>query len=343
MQSPKNNSKVVVPPTFVEQKVGDIDMARPQPEPLIMLKVPTEGSGDDASRSLIPTPSTEVRSAAIVKTEQLKEVVQLREPVPPIAQPVISVQEHSALANAKDVLEAAADLNTSVSDRQAATPSVLPEAVIKHSEKPFDSTPQKNTESLLGGKSELTKTESLIPKSEAIKAQVEPAILVDQKLGKKQVEIAQQKLVDPPVSKQEKLRLKQQELKEFIDSVERFKPDSPGTGPLAQKPVEVVAIPKAKDIETLVPQQTAPEQPLAQTANVFTLQLMVLSKQSSVDDLLKKYPEMSSGLRSIQTVANGQQRFILEYGSYPDTASANKARQSLPPEFGHALVRKIHR
>jgi DamX protein len=68
---------------------------------------------------------------------------------------------------------------------------------------------------------------------------------------------------------------------------------------------------------------------------------MVLSKQASVNGILKKYPAMSSGFRIIKTAVNGQEKFILEYGSYPDAASANKARRSLPTEFRNAMVRKV--
>lgn len=94
-----------------------------------------------------------------------------------------------------------------------------------------------------------------------------------------------------------------------------------------QKPVEAVATTQQAEAEELL-------------ASTFTLQLMVLSKQESVDAILNKYPSIKSGIRVITAMANGQQKFILEYGSYPDNASANKVRQSLPAEFRKALVRK---
>lgn len=68
---------------------------------------------------------------------------------------------------------------------------------------------------------------------------------------------------------------------------------------------------------------------------------MVLSKQSSADDMFKKYPALAPDIRVIRTIAKGKEKFILEYGSYSDTESANKAKQSLPFEFHRALVRKI--
>jgi len=82
---------------------------------------------------------------------------------------------------------------------------------------------------------------------------------------------------------------------------------------------------------------------LAQSDNNFTLQLMVLSKQSSANDMLKKYPALESDIRVIKTIAKGKEKFILEYGSYSDATSANRARDSLPFEFRNALVRKVAR
>jgi septal ring-binding cell division protein DamX len=67
---------------------------------------------------------------------------------------------------------------------------------------------------------------------------------------------------------------------------------------------------------------------------------MVLSKQASVNSMLKKYPAMAAGVRTIKVLANGQEKFVLEYGSYPDAASASKAIQSLPAEFHNAMVKK---
>lgn len=84
-----------------------------------------------------------------------------------------------------------------------------------------------------------------------------------------------------------------------------------------------------------------PEESAKSSVNDFTMQLMVLSKQVSVDGILKKYPTLSPGIKIIKIVANGQEKFILEYGSYPNAISANKARLSLPAEFHNAMIRKI--
>jgi len=91
---------------------------------------------------------------------------------------------------------------------------------------------------------------------------------------------------------------------------------------------------QAKQEKTLKPD------PLKPSANHFTLQLIVLSKQASVNTILKKYPAMEPDIKTIKTRINGQDRFILYYGAYPDAASADRAKQSLPFEFRNALVKK---
>lgn len=144
-------------------------------------------------------------------------------------------------------------------------------------------------------------------------------------------------------AKQEKLKQEQAELRKSLNSVEPFKPDTLETIQIPQKPVDVTAVPEegVRPTEAATLQQVESGGISASTANNFTLQLMVLSKQSSVNDILKKYPAMESGIRVINTIANGKEKFVLEYGAYPDIASANKARQSLPFEFRDALARKI--
>ncbi|MDP1969862.1 MAG: hypothetical protein Q8K42_02870, partial [Methylobacter sp.] len=211
-----------------------------------------------------------------------------------------------------------------------------------------------------------------IAQNSEIKAQSEPVKAVE---GKKQSDVAQQKMADRLWASREKL--KQTELKKTVNSMEPFKPNQLETIQIPQKPVEVAGIPEQRVMETAAPQQVEPgrigslpiatlppfpavgrtgslpvatlppslavEAPSAPTVNNFTLQLMVLSKQSSADDMFTKYPALAPDIRVIRTIAKGKEKFILEYGSYSDTESANKAKQSLPFEFHRALVRKIAR
>lgn len=154
-------------------------------------------------------------------------------------------------------------------------------------------------------------------KNQAIKAQVELAdsAEIDRKPANKGPDVT-------PVKTAERL-----EINKKINSNEALTAGKQQIMQPPQKPVEAAATTQQAESEELL-------------ASTFTLQLMVLSKQESVDAILNKYPSIKSGIRVINALANGQQKFILEYGSYPDSASANKARQSLPPEFRKALVRK---
>jgi DamX protein len=134
---------------------------------------------------------------------------------------------------------------------------------------------------------------------------------------------------------------------EFKDQIEPM-----NAVPLEQKPeIKPVEVPEKKIIEPPVAQPekpkpaelkaiVKPEKSVLASANNFTLQLMVLSKQASVNSMLKKYPAMAAGVRTIKVLANGQEKFVLEYGAYPDAVSASKARQSLPAEFHNAMVKK---
>ena len=78
-----------------------------------------------------------------------------------------------------------------------------------------------------------------------------------------------------------------------------------------------------------------------QPVDNYTLQIMVLSKEQSAADVLKKYPLLKDNLKYLKTVVNGKERFVLLYGSFTSFALANQARQSLPPEFRNSVARKM--
>ena len=181
------------------------------------------------------------------------------------------------------------------------------------------------------------------PVAEKLAVKIQPAAVsavgLGQKPDNKQLAAAQQKTAESLWAKQEKV--KQTELSQTANSIERATANNLKTIQIPQKPVEIAAVLKGPVVETMVPQQVESEAALVQPANNFTLQLMVLSKQSSINDMLKKYPVLEPNFKTIKVLAKGKEKFILVYGSYPDMASANKAKQFLPFEFRNALVRKI--
>ncbi|GAB4272205.1 MAG: hypothetical protein Kow0065_21540 [Methylomicrobium sp.] len=78
-----------------------------------------------------------------------------------------------------------------------------------------------------------------------------------------------------------------------------------------------------------------------QSPTHFTLQLMVLSSQQSIVNVMNKYRTLRSELRYIETTIGGKQKFILLFGSYATHAEATRAANKLPGEFKGAWVRRF--
>jgi septal ring-binding cell division protein DamX len=67
-----------------------------------------------------------------------------------------------------------------------------------------------------------------------------------------------------------------------------------------------------------------------QPADNYTLQLMMLPKEQSIKDFIKKYQTLYPGFRYIKTITKDKEAFLLLYGSFTSAVLANKARLSLP-------------
>jgi DamX protein len=78
-----------------------------------------------------------------------------------------------------------------------------------------------------------------------------------------------------------------------------------------------------------------------QPVDNYTLQIMELSKEQSAADVLKKYPLLKDNLKYLKALVNGEERFVLLYGSFSSFALANQAKQTLPSEFRNSVVRKM--
>jgi len=107
------------------------------------------------------------------------------------------------------------------------------------------------------------------------------------------------------------------------------------------QPADSAAIPEAKETATTGTPTEGDEWLNIQPPGNFTLQVMLLSKEQSIKDFQKKYPSLAQDLKYTKTVINGKERFLLLYGSFSSSASASKAKQELPREFSHSLVKKI--
>jgi DamX protein len=317
MQSLKDDAKKAT--AIVEQKANSPEAAPPKPETQIMLPLP---------------PAQHSANEAKDAVEPLGEVNVNRDDRPSVA------------ATAKP------DAASMAADKLAAKDAPHPLAIAPVSGQSPADTMLPRGEQDKPQQPELTKAANNVEPPAAqnldVKGQSVPAVTVEG--GAKQSDNAQQKAADQFLVSQEKL--KQAELKKTLNSAE------PATSSkIPQKSIKAAAIPEMQTTETATLQQQTPDRigslPVATlspapadvasppaSADHFTLQLMVLSKQSSADDMLRKYPALGPDINVIRTLANGREKFILEYGSYPDAASANKAKQSLPFEFNKALVKK---
>lgn len=163
-----------------------------------------------------------------------------------------------------------------------------------------------------------TKTE--VPLLDELIEPSEPLVTVEieSKNSQQNVENKTEPLLPPPVADTAKNR------------IESAKPFPKESLPVVKKAPEVLEQQDKKpEVEKVVP-----------VTGDYTLQLMVLSKQSSIDDIQNKYPALRAGFRVTKSIVGGQEKFVLFYGSFDSAAAANKARQTLPPEFRNALARK---
>ena len=76
---------------------------------------------------------------------------------------------------------------------------------------------------------------------------------------------------------------------------------------------------------------------MAQAAENYTLQVMVLGDKAAVDRFLKKYADYHKHLKYYLSNKNAQQKFVLIYGSFKNLSEARTAKTQLPFEFKQSL------
>lgn len=133
---------------------------------------------------------------------------------------------------------------------------------------------------------------------------------------------------------------KKTEIAKAVDNAERVESEKPDIIDKKKKKVEDTAAPKEKSAAMPAAQEKKTP-PVTQATDSYTLQLMVLSKQQSVTDVMKKYPLLGSGIRYIRKPINGKERYVLMYGSFSSAAQASQARNSLPAELRKAIPVKM--
>jgi DamX protein len=82
---------------------------------------------------------------------------------------------------------------------------------------------------------------------------------------------------------------------------------------------------------------------LDQNANHYSLQLMAISRQSKAEllKIIKKHNQLQDELLYFETVKNGEEKYILLYGSFPTSEKAEQAVKILPKEFGKPWLRSF--
>ncbi len=79
----------------------------------------------------------------------------------------------------------------------------------------------------------------------------------------------------------------------------------------------------------------------SQSADLYTIQLMVLSQRQSAEKLLKKYPTYKGEFKYFRIKKQGQNKYVVIYGSFKNLAEAVKAKRRLPVAFRKGWVRKF--
>lgn len=332
------DKKVGSTPVAVEQKADVAEIVHPQPEAQIILPLPPAQPTIQPQQQPVPTKESNEALKPLAEVNVGGAEQQL---VIPAAKPEAS--STIVIKPLPEQLEIQPEPVGAIGRTQETDNKQVAVAQQKIDEPSSTKSQEKPKQPELS--KAVNAVKSLIPEKTQIKAQSEPvtAAGIVQKAENKQADVSNVKMAERLWAAQEKL--KQSALSKTANGV-GMAPDTSNnleTIQIPPKPEGIAGESEQQATETRMPQNAETGVAPVSSANNFTLQLMVLSKQSSVNGIVKKYPAMEPDFRIIKSMVRGQEKFILEYGSYADAASANKARESLPFEFRKALVRKIAR
>lgn len=123
-----------------------------------------------------------------------------------------------------------------------------------------------------------------------------------------------------------------------------------GSKPLEKQPaVEVKPVEKPVAVQKPEPAKNANAESdsgdndwiVAQPANNYTVQVMVLSSKASVTRFLRKYADYRDGLKYYAVGKEGQEKYVIIYGSFPTSAEALNSKSYLPGEFNNGMVQRF--
>lgn len=81
---------------------------------------------------------------------------------------------------------------------------------------------------------------------------------------------------------------------------------------------------------------------MSQPASNYTVQIMVLSNKQGVSRFLKKYAEYRDSLKYYSIGKEGQEKYVLIYGSFPSSIDALNNKSDMPNEFNQGLVKRFN-
>lgn len=112
-------------------------------------------------------------------------------------------------------------------------------------------------------------------------------------------------------------------------------PETPVEKQLEPKPVQKPVIAKSEtnggDLDWIT----------SQPATHYTVQIMVLSSRDSVNRFLRKHAEYRESLKYYSIGKEGQERYVLIYGSFPSSIDALNSKSTMPDEFNQGLVKRF--
>lgn len=98
---------------------------------------------------------------------------------------------------------------------------------------------------------------------------------------------------------------------------------------------------KKPDAKAIAADASDREWIMAQPPGNYTLQVMTLSTKDAVRRFMKKYADYGDSLKYYTINQNGQEKFILIYGSFQSSAEARQYKEVMPGEFKQALEKRF--
>ncbi|MCQ8103481.1 AAA family ATPase [Methylomonas sp. SURF-2] len=81
---------------------------------------------------------------------------------------------------------------------------------------------------------------------------------------------------------------------------------------------------------------------MAQPANNYTVQVMVLSNKESAQRFLRKYADYRDVLAYYPVGIEGQEKYVIIYGSFPTSVEALNNKSEMPAEFNGGVVKRFN-